>query len=82
MKEITINIPDDIKLIAGIITILYEDVNGDMNLRNKNLDFQTGNMNFDFEIKKCSDWTGILFEKRGEWLYITKVTFIKLYRMR
>ena len=55
MKEITINIPDDIKLIAGIITILYEDINGDMNLRNKNLDFQTGNMNFDFEIKKCSD---------------------------
>ena len=52
MKEIIINIPDDIKLIAGIITILYEDVNGDMNLRNKNLDFQTGNMNFDFGIKK------------------------------
>ena len=52
MKEITINIPDDIKLIAGIITILYEDVNGDMNLQNKNLDFQTGNMNFDFEIKR------------------------------
>ena len=55
MKEITINIPDDIKLIAGIITILYEDVNGDMNLQSNNLDFQTGNMNFDFEIKKCSD---------------------------
>ena len=55
MKEIIINVPDDIKLTAGIITILYEDVNGDMNLRNKNLDFQTGNMNFDFEIKKCSD---------------------------
>ena len=52
MKEITINIPDDIKLIAGIITILYEDVNGDMNLQNNNLDFQTGNMNFDFEIKR------------------------------
>ena len=52
MKEITINIPDDIKLTAGIITILYEDVNGDMNLQNKNLDFQTGNMNFDFEIKR------------------------------
>ena len=52
MKEIIINIPDDIKLTAGIITILYEDLNGDMNLRNKNLDFQTGNMNFDFKIKK------------------------------
>lgn len=63
MKEITINIPDDIKLIAGIITILYEDVNGDMNLRNKNLDFQTGNMIFDFEIKKCSNWTGNFFAK-------------------
>ena len=52
MKEITINIPNDIKLIAGIITILYQDINGDMNLQNKNLDFQTGNMNFDFEIKR------------------------------
>ena len=28
-----------------------EDVNGDMNLQSNNLDFQTGNMNFDFEIK-------------------------------
>ena len=56
MKEITINIPDDIKLIACIITILYEDVNGDMNLQNKNLDFQTGNMNFDFEIKRRSNY--------------------------
>ena len=55
MKEITINIPDDIKLTAGIITILYEDVNGDMNLRSNNLDFQTGNMIFDFAIKKCSN---------------------------
>ena len=55
MKEITINIPDDIKLIAGIITILYEDVNGDMNLQSNNLDFQTGNINFNFKIKKCSD---------------------------
>ena len=55
MKEITINIPDDIKLTAGIITILYEDVNGDMNLRSNNLDFQTGNMDVDFKIKKCSD---------------------------
>ena len=32
-----------------------EDVNGDMNLQSNNLDFQTGNMNFDFKIKKCSD---------------------------
>ena len=55
MKEIIINIPDDIKLIAGIITILYEDVNGDMNLQSNNLDFQTGNMNFNFKIKKCSN---------------------------
>ena len=52
MKEITINIPDDIKLTAGIITILYEDVNGDMNLQSNNLDFQTGNMNFDFNIER------------------------------
>ena len=52
MKEITINIPDDIKLTAGIITILYEDVNGDMNLQSNNFDFQTGNMDFDFKIKK------------------------------
>ena len=61
MKEIIINVPDDIKLTAGIITILYEDVNGDMNLQSNNLDFQTGNMNFNFKIKKCSNWTGILF---------------------
>ena len=66
MKEITINIPDDIKLIAGIITILYEDVNGDMNLQSNNLDFQTGNMNFDFKIKKCSDWTKDLWLNGGE----------------
>ena len=66
MKEITINIPDDIKLIAGIITILYEDVNGDMNLRSNNLDFQTGNMNFDFKIKKCSDWTKVQWLNWGE----------------
>ena len=52
MKEITINIPDDIQLTAGVITILYQDINGDMNLQSNNLDFQTGNMNFDFEIKK------------------------------
>ena len=55
MKEIIINVPDDIKLTAGIITILYEDVNGDMNLQSNNLDFQTSNMNFNFKIKKCSD---------------------------
>ena len=55
MKEITIKIPDNIQLTAGIITILYKDVNGDMNLQSNNLDFQTGNMNFDFKIKKCSD---------------------------
>ena len=55
MKEIIINIPDDIQLTAGVITILYEDVNGYMNLQSNNLDFQTGNMNFDFKIKKCSD---------------------------
>ena len=52
MKEIIINIPDDIQLIAGSIMILYQDINGDMNLQSNNLDFQTGNMNFDFEIKK------------------------------
>ena len=66
IKHISLNVEDEIKkilpvtlekdlqdkLIAGIITILYEDVNGDMNLQNKNLDFQTGNMNFDFEIKR------------------------------
>ena len=45
MKEIIINVPDNIQLTAGIITILYQDINGD------NLDFQTGNMSFDFEIK-------------------------------
>ena len=55
MKEIIINIPDDIQLTAGVITILYQDINGDMNLQSNNLDFQTDNMNFDFEIKKCSD---------------------------
>ena len=63
MKEITIKIPDDIQLTAGVITILYQDINGDMNLQSNNLDFQTGNMNFDFEIKKCSDWTGIFSAK-------------------
>lgn len=52
MKEIIINVPDDIQLTAGIITILYQDINGDMNLQNNNLDFQTGNMSFDFKIKK------------------------------
>lgn len=52
MKEIIINISDNIQLTAGVITILYEDINGDMNLQSNNLDFQTGNMNFDFEIKK------------------------------
>ena len=52
MKEIIINVPDDIKLTAGIITILYEDINEDMNLQSNNLDFQTDNMNFDFEIKR------------------------------
>ena len=52
MKEIIINIPDGIQLTAGVITILYEDINGDMNLQSNNLDFQTGNMNFDFEIKR------------------------------
>ena len=51
MKEIIINIPDNIQLTAGVITILYEDVNGDMNLQSNNLDFQTGDMSFDFEIK-------------------------------
>ena len=52
MKEIIIKIPDDIQLTAGVITILYQDINRDMNLQSKNLDFQTGNMNFDFGIKK------------------------------
>ena len=52
MKEITINVPDDIQLTAGVITILYQDINGDMNLQSKNLDFQTGDMSFDFEIKR------------------------------
>lgn len=51
MKEITINVPDDIQLTAGVITILYQDINEDMNLQSNNLDFQTGNMSFDFEIK-------------------------------
>ena len=51
MKEITINVPDDIQLTAGIITLLYQDINGDMNLQSNNLDFQTGDMSFDFEIK-------------------------------
>ena len=52
MKEIIINIPDNIQLTAGVITILYEDINGDMNLQSNNLDFQTGNINFDFDIKR------------------------------
>ena len=52
MKEITIKIPDDIQLTAGVITILYQNINGDMNLQSNNLDFQTGNINFDFKIKK------------------------------
>ena len=63
MKEITIKIPDNIQLTAGIITILYEDVNEDMNLQSNNLDFQTGNMNFDFKIKKCRDSTWICSAK-------------------
>ena len=49
MKKIIINIPDDIQLTAGVITILYQDINGDMNLQSNNLDFQTGNMDFDFK---------------------------------
>ena len=52
MKKIIINIPDDIQLTAGVIAILYQDINGDMNLQSNNLDFQTGKMNFDFDIKK------------------------------
>ena len=52
MKEITIKIPDDIQLTAGVITILYQDINGDMNLQSNNLNFQTGNMDFDFENKR------------------------------
>ena len=52
MKEITINVPDDIQLTAGVITILYQDINGDMNLQSNNLDFQTGDMSFNFEIKR------------------------------
>lgn len=52
MKEITINVSDDIQLTAGVITILYQDINGDMNLQSNNLDFQTGDMSFNFEIKK------------------------------
>lgn len=52
MKEITINVPDDIQLTAGVITILYQDINGDMNLQSNNLDFQKGDMSFNFEIKK------------------------------
>lgn len=52
MKEITINVPDDIQLTAGVITILYQDINRDMNLQSNNLDFQTGDMSFNFEIKK------------------------------
>lgn len=56
MKEITINIPDNIQLTAGVITILYQDINGDMNLQSNNLDFQAGNMNFDFEIKRRSNY--------------------------
>lgn len=52
MKEITINVSDNIKLTAGVITILYQDINGDMNLQSNNLDFQTGDMSFNFEIKK------------------------------
>ena len=52
MKKIIINIPDDIQLTAGVITILYQDINGDMNLQSNNLNFQTGNMDFDFENKR------------------------------
>ena len=52
MKEIKINVPDDIQLTAGVITILYQDTDDYMYLKSNNLDFQTGNMNFDFEIKK------------------------------
>ena len=55
MKEITIKIPNDIQLTAGVITILYQDINGDMNLQSNNLDFQKSNMNFDFEIKGRSN---------------------------
>ena len=55
MKEITIKIPDDIQLTAGVITILYQNINGDMNLQSNNLDFQTGNINFDFDIKRRSN---------------------------
>lgn len=52
MKEIIINVPDNIQLTAGIITILYQDTDNCMHLQSNNLDFQTGNMIFDFEIKK------------------------------
>ena len=52
MKEIIINVPDNIQLTAGVITILYQDINGDMNLQSNNLDFQIGDMSFNFEIKK------------------------------
>ena len=51
MKEITINVPDDIQLTAGIITLLYQDINGDMNLQSNNLYLQTGDMSFDCESK-------------------------------
>ena len=56
MKKVIINIPDDIQLTAGVITILYQDINGDMNLQSNNLDFQTGNMDFDFKIKRRSNY--------------------------
>ena len=63
MKEIIINIPDDIQLTAGVITILYQDINGDMNLQSNNLDFQTGNMDFDFKIKRRSNyWADIQYK--------------------
>lgn len=53
MKEIIINVPDDIQLIAGVFTILYKDINGNMNVQNNNFDFQTGDTSFDFEIIEC-----------------------------
>lgn len=51
MKEIRIKVPDEVSLIAGILSIIYRDENGDMRLQGNNLDFQKGDTEFDFEIK-------------------------------
>lgn len=58
MKEIRIKVQDEVSLIAGILSIIYRDENGDMRLQGNNLDFQKGDTEFDFEIKNSEEESG------------------------